>query len=329
MSILQIFFDSLGYLCKMATPQFSVHVTKTDLVPSLDDAGLTFANLNEEYLRTKEIETCVLYVDIRDSTKLNQALDPSLLSRVYSIFAKSMVSVAELYGGNVRNIVGDRLMVVFDRKECFQSAVRTGILMHTVSEYVLGPAFKRFLNLEFRCGVGIDYGRMLVTKVGEVRRGSERDAYRTLVWLGTPANVASKLTDSANKASIKKESAILVGYKPSLSAGLVWSEESVANFLQKLKPTYHSPILTHAEPQFCTFVPTERSTNEIEVVPPILITKRVMDGLTRECSSDQSIRDQMWHKVSPAPQGCDDEVFGGWIYFGIVEEYRRDIGLSD
>lgn len=327
MSILRIFSDSVGYICKIISAQFSVLVTKTDLVPSIEDPALTFANLNEEYLRTKEIETCVLYIDVRDSTKLNQALESSLLSRVYSIFSKSMVSVAELYGGNVRNIIGDRLMVVFDRDNCFQNAIKTGILMHTVSEYILRPALKRVLNLDFRCGIGIDYGQMLVTKVGEVRRGSERDAYRTLVWLGTPANVASKLTDCANKINIRKDTAVLVGYKPSVFSDLVWSEESVTSFLNKLKPTYLSPTLTHSQPQFCTFVPTERSTNEVQVFPPILITKRVLDGLIRECPSDQSIRESMWREIPSELQGCDDKVFGGWIYFSIVEEYQREIGL--
>jgi len=40
---------------------------------------------------------------------------------------------------------------------------------------------------------------MLATKTGIRRHGDEQGNYRNLAWLGRPANVASKLTDAANK----------------------------------------------------------------------------------------------------------------------------------
>jgi hypothetical protein len=40
---------------------------------------------------------------------------------------------------------------------------------------------------------------MLATKTGIRRHGEQQGNYRNLVWLGRPANVASKLTDLANK----------------------------------------------------------------------------------------------------------------------------------
>ena len=85
------------------------------------------------------------------------------------------------YGGKVRNIVGDRLMVIFDRKDCFTNAINTAILMNSTSKYLLD---KSFSHDEVRCGIGIDYGNVLVSKVGIIKRGSEKHGQQIarLAW---------------------------------------------------------------------------------------------------------------------------------------------------
>jgi len=87
-------------------------------------------------------------------------------------------------------------MVLFDARDCFENAVNCGVAMNTISEHIINKHFKAN---EVRFGIGIDYGKMLATKTGIRRHGVEQANYRNLVWLGRPANVASKLTDVANK----------------------------------------------------------------------------------------------------------------------------------
>ncbi len=56
-----------------------------------------------------------------------------------------------------------------------------------------------FSGDDVACGIGIDYGKMLATKVGIIKRGSENTENKSLVWVGKPANTASKLTDAAEQ----------------------------------------------------------------------------------------------------------------------------------
>lgn len=179
---------------------FKVEVTSTTDVPTADDRGLTYPNLDEKRLKCKSIETCVLYIDIRKSTDLNLSKRPQTLSKLYSSFIRSMARGAEFCGGKVRNIIGDRLMVVFPGDEnCYIKAYVCAMLYCNIG-YRINRHFK---GAEFEWGIGIDYGKMLVTKAGIIKNGQENSNYKSLVWLGPPANIASKLTDQAGKKQFR------------------------------------------------------------------------------------------------------------------------------
>jgi class 3 adenylate cyclase len=154
---------------------------------------------------------CVLYIDIRRSTDLNLSHRATTVAKLYSAFIRAMTRVARYHKGHVRGIIGDRLMVIFDTRNAFVNAVYCAIFMNTVSKYIINRHFKAN---EVTCGIGIDAGNMLATKTGVRRHGSEQANYRNLVWLGRPANVASKLTDIANKPSENIEVDVVhVAYK--------------------------------------------------------------------------------------------------------------------
>lgn len=51
--------------------EFDVEVVETDFVPQSDDPKITFPNTDTGKQCCKQIETCVLYIDIRKSTELN------------------------------------------------------------------------------------------------------------------------------------------------------------------------------------------------------------------------------------------------------------------
>lgn len=180
---------------------FDVNISKSTSVPTIEDSGITYPNLDEKKLNAKTITTCVLYIDIRKSTELNLKHKPKTLTKLYAAFMRSMIKAAQHYDGKVRNIIGDRIMVVFEEENCFSNAVNTAILLNSVATYLLDPAFS---HNDITCGIGIDYGEMLVSKGGIKKNGKENAPYKSLVWLGKPANVASKLTDLANKEITKE-----------------------------------------------------------------------------------------------------------------------------
>ena len=175
---------------------FAIDVTNTQIVPHSSDGTITFPNLDNKSQGTKLIKFAVLYVDMRRSTQLSLQHRRHTVAKLYSAFVRAMTRCAGQFGGEVRGIIGDRVMILFNSTNCFTAAVDTAILINSVCRYTIN---KHFVHNEVTFGIGIDYGRMLATKTGIRRHGAAQQSYRSLVWLGRPANIASKLTDNANK----------------------------------------------------------------------------------------------------------------------------------
>jgi adenylate cyclase len=167
----------------------------TTNVPRRSDPQLTFERNVEK--KGKTLSTCVLFVDIRDSVALTRKHHSHTMGQVYTAFTKGVLKIAKYHNGHIRNIIGDRVMVVFPSNDCFKAAVKCAISINHFAKYVMN---KKFTGVNFKCGIGIDYGDLKVLKVGIPRRGQEVNENRALVWTGYPANIASRLTDVANKA---------------------------------------------------------------------------------------------------------------------------------
>ena len=164
-----------------------------DYVPGLDDKNLTYGNGEEK--KGIEINTCVLFVDIRNSVQLTKDKQVRTMGKIYSVFAHCVLLAAQNEGGYVRNIIGDRVMVVFPPEDCFKKAVYCAITINHIASLINN----KFDNFEFKCGIGVDYGKLSVMKVGIQKKSAENDDNKGLVWVGYPANYASRLTDCANK----------------------------------------------------------------------------------------------------------------------------------
>ncbi|MBU8791364.1 adenylate/guanylate cyclase domain-containing protein [Oceanobacillus caeni] len=305
---------------------FSITITDTSTVPSITDSDITFPNLDTKSQKAKRIETCILYIDIRKSTELNLSHKPITLTRLYSSFVRSMAKAAEFYGGKVRNIIGDRLMVVFDRENCYKNAVNTAILLNSLATRILNKHFK---NNEVKCGIGIDYGKMLVSKAGIRKNGADNTPYKSLVWLGRPANIASKLTDLANKTIINEISYqypyIVEGYYYRRLKEWGWYDVEIEQFLNKnLKKELETrteqydyrPVYRHSDDNFQTFFLNTKTKSESSSIEtsPILMTKEVYDGFVRENPDADSIKNGWWKKQDDSLlEGYD--IYGGDVYF--------------
>lgn len=249
--------------------------TSTKEVPSRQDTILTFEKGKDK--KGKEIETCVLFVDIRNSVQLNEKHSPDTMGKIYTAFTKSMLKIAQYHSGEVRNIIGDRVMIVFPTENCAENAVKCAASINHISEIMN----KVFSYVDFRCGIGIDYGKMRVIKVGIIRLGDNNVENKNLVWIGNPANIASRLTDIANK----EIDLVCVNYKfflgsaPSVEKRMNY-EEFFNEFQWKNGNFYFSreKILDLKK--------------EKQAIPPILITKNVYDHLSlniRDLFKEQGI----------------------------------------
>jgi class 3 adenylate cyclase len=294
---------------------FEIEVIETAYVPSFDDPNITYDNLDTQKKKCKLLESCVLYVDIRDSAKISAAKQPKTLAKMYSSFVRSMIACARYYGGHVRNIIGDRVMVVFDKEDCFKKAADTAVLMNSVSRYILN---KRIKSTDFKCGIGIDYGKMLITKSGAIRHGAEKEFYRTLVWLGKPANTASRLTDMAFKTQTWSVPGVRRGnYYPYLKEWLWW-DETYEKFIDELEPTL-SRLLKHKDENFCSFYETSLGPYT-ETHSQILMTKDVFDGLSSSHPQSDYIQNKLFKKKNINIRDYDGEVYGGDVTFTVAKE---------
>lgn len=168
---------------------------ETNRVPTVDD--LTFQRHCER--KGARLNTCVLFVDIRDSVQKNKDHRAQTLAKMYSCFVYGVLRIAKRYNGHVRNIIGDRVMVVFDEDNCCDKAVEcAGSIMY----FCKNKMGKTLPNDIFKCGIGIHYGEMNVIKVGLTTLSPENNDYKNLVWIGEPANLASRLTDMAGKEGL-------------------------------------------------------------------------------------------------------------------------------
>jgi len=308
---------------------FSVSVTRTDTVPHSGDGAITFPNLDTKTQGAKLIETAVLYIDIRRSTVLNLSHRPQTVAKLYSAFVRAMTQVARFQKGHVRGIIGDRVMVIFDRAGAHANAVECAISMNTVSKYIIN---KHFRANEIACGIGIDYGRMLATKTGIRRHGAEQGNYRNLVWLGSPANVASKLTDLANKPGERLEGTkVCVAYRRppgALSSLLIgapaapweWREEWPSDFVQNLEVKYAPTRIEHASPNFESFYTLPVTLEIRPSTPPILMTKAVWDGYKAAKPNDAAVKRMMFDRVEIEASAYNGEIYGGDVIYPALKE---------
>jgi adenylate cyclase len=348
MSLLELRNELSEEVSSILDSSFSIEITETNTVPNSGDPAITFPNLDAETQGTKLIRTCVLYIDMRRSTDLNFAHKAHTVAKLYSAFVRAMTRTARHYGGHVRGIIGDRVMVLFDARDCFENAVNCGIAMNTISEHIINKHFKAN---EVKFGIGIDYGKMLATKTGIRRHGVEQANYRSLVWLGRPANVASKLTDVANKPEENVTvPSVQVAYNTQNSIGSAlfgsglsgagalspffaptpptpleralgggndwtWRTESLHSFISQLDVQYVPSRVFHKHPDFASFFLSEETLKTREATPPILMTAAVWQGFKKAKPNSNSVQKSLFRKVDVRVPGYSGEVYGGAVIF--------------
>ncbi len=319
----EVFFDSINSVINDWKNTGFTFNPKT-YVPGLDDTNLTYGNGEEK--KGVEINTCVLFVDIRDSVQLTKSKQVRTMGKVYSVFTHCVLLAAQYEGGYVRNIIGDRVMVVFPQEDCFRKAVNCAITIN----YIASMIKDKFDNFEFKCGIGVDYGKLSVMKVGIQKKGAENDDNKGLVWVGDPANLASRLTDCANKEftdtyySIYGEFYIYNPlYNASLPSNLGFNRPSgyypktqiytAEEFASEIKLSRDG---LHLELSSCRKVYSIEKKGKNYKYKSILLSDKVYQELAKADPNRNSIKEGLWEKQTRKINDIDYDVWGGnivWI----------------
>ena len=91
------------------------------------------------------------------------------------------------------------------KEKAVDKAVNAARAMQTLNDYSLNKHLKENVNGKIiECGIGIDYGKILVTKVGMygTEGNAEKENETSFVWVGNATNHASKYSDLADEGEI-------------------------------------------------------------------------------------------------------------------------------
>ena len=118
----------------------------------------------------------VLFVDMRDSTKLPDGFNNDELVRIYRSYIRAVVQAIRYSGGVVRDFMGDGVLAVFIDDEDGKSedkAVYAARYIATAIDMFLNPVLNQVVKHRISCGIGIHTGEISLSKVG--MKGKEQD----------------------------------------------------------------------------------------------------------------------------------------------------------
>ncbi len=157
----------------------------------------------------KEVELAMLFIDVKESTKIVDAFRLKTAARMYQSFLRGVTLIALKNNGEVRSFNGDGVLITFHGDSKCDNAVRSALQMMDFANTVLKPKLRSYFannkqaqNLIFDCGIGIDVGNVFV-----VRGGAKGDDNNDLVWVGNPTNYAVKLS-AQSKVQIPDSSGV-------------------------------------------------------------------------------------------------------------------------
>ena len=200
-------FDKLDDRIKKITEQAVNEIEiNSELPPTIEQL--------EDNNKSYSIKAAILFIDIRKSTYLTENSQAKSMVKIYRSLMRMAVDCVRKNGGVTRQFLGDRIMGVFidstdDKGNIVDSAsdkaINAARSLLTMIDYSLNKYLKSNVNGKIiECGIGIDYGKVLVTQVGMY--GLENDDNREnevdCVWVGNTTNYASKYSDIASGGEI-------------------------------------------------------------------------------------------------------------------------------
>jgi adenylate cyclase len=309
-----------------------IDVTKTDFVhietnsvPNRHDVELTYESGKEK--KGKKINTCVLFVDIRNSVALTEKHHNKTMGRIYTAFTKAVLKVARHHNGHIRNIIGDRVMIVFPTENCYTNAVHCAISINHTAQKVIN---KIFTGVDFKCGIGIDYGELRVIKVGIQRNGTENLENKGLVWVGYPANYASRLTDYANK--IIEEEVYDLKYEPINPKIFPIISWPFMDRISKESDYFPEKTVTLTPSEFANMISfndtgLSLSTGKIisfkkriikKTFQAILMSENVFNNYSKQNPNAKDIKEGFWKVQEHKIKNIDYTIYGGSIKWNLT-----------
>jgi adenylate cyclase len=176
--------------------QFSEGVVKNARIKAMLSSCPTFSNL--QLGGGKDVWSAILYTDLRNSSNRALEIGPRGTYLSMHCLLGGLAYLVQKAGGCVSNFRGDGLFGLFgldetgantadlDEGRMVQKATTCGIAMIEMIDEVINPLLAtNGIRGDLRIGIGIDHGRIVVTKIG-LTEANEITPY------GPPVNHAAK-----------------------------------------------------------------------------------------------------------------------------------------
>jgi adenylate cyclase len=165
-------------------------VVDVSYVPDITDTKLTFGNKGLRF------EATVLNIDMRGSTTILNKHNRSTVAKIHMAYFHTIVKIAGKLGGHVRSFNGDSMLVFFPgtTRGTLSNAVKAAMHMRYIisnNESGINKLLSKYSAIDY--GIGIDDGKILVTKIGVGGDSNNKG----LFWAGNAVNKAVKLSDNA------------------------------------------------------------------------------------------------------------------------------------
>lgn len=143
------------------------HAALSDVIPNYKSDLLDFGAYKEDNF-------AVLFIDMRNSTIRTERIGAQKTFLSMHAFIPAMLQVVEHYKGHVIDLMGDGIMVFFYGKDegftnelAIKHAGLCGRDMLIVVDKVVNKILSEDkIQFPIVCGVGVDYGKTVITKIG-------------------------------------------------------------------------------------------------------------------------------------------------------------------
>lgn len=141
----------------------------------------------DAWLEGRRQSVVVLFVDIRNSTRISEDLDPKTLSELISAFRAMVQQAAQTHGGVIDKFIGDGAMVLFGvPSPGADDASRSLGCAREILDLV--AARNNGATTHFSVGIGVHQGVVYCGIIGDERR-------REFTVIGDAVNVASRIEE--------------------------------------------------------------------------------------------------------------------------------------
>ncbi|MDE6667144.1 MAG: adenylate/guanylate cyclase domain-containing protein [Clostridia bacterium] len=149
--------------------------------------------------KAKNLQCSIMFVDMRNSTKMQDSNGRKNMLKIYKMFAKLVTKAVEENCGKVMQIVGDGLLCLFVKENKTNSGQHAIDAVRSINTYIresYNPIVEP--DWKIKCGMGICSGHILITRIGT--RGKNKCCQ--LAFPSSVTNYASKCCENAGENEV-------------------------------------------------------------------------------------------------------------------------------